>query len=411
MHSILLIIAIIFALYMAWNIGANDVANAMGTSVGSRALSFKQAIIVAAIFEFAGAVLVGGHVTGTIAKGIVSPTSYAANTFALGMVSSLLASAIWLNIASRLGMPVSTTHSIVGAVMGFGIVGSGFSSIHWAKVLQIALSWIISPLMGAFIAFLIFSFIKKLILQVDKPVAAAKKYAPYLASLVILILTFAIFYKGLKNLHLYLSFNKVLLVAFVISAITFFVTKMLTAKVEVREVSYKKRYPQVERIFKGLQIITACSMAFSHGANDIANAVGPLAGAVFAYKFTEGISAIYTPVWVLGIGALGIVIGLATYGFRVIIVIGRKITGMNPSRGFSAELAAATTVLLCSRLGLPVSTTHTLVGAVIGVGLARGIASLNLSIIKDVFLAWILTVPIAMVLSIVIYLILGMFFR
>jgi PiT family inorganic phosphate transporter len=186
---------------------------------------------------------------------------------------------------------------------------------------------------------------------------------------------------------------------------------MLTAKVEVREVSYKKRYPQVERVFKGLQIITACSMAFSHGANDIANAVGPLAGAVFAYKFTEGISGVYTPVWVLGIGALGIVIGLATYGFRVIIVIGRKITGMNPSRGFSAELAAATTVLLCSRLGLPVSTTHTLVGAVIGVGLARGIASLNLRIIKDVFLAWILTVPIAMVLSIVIYLILGIFFR
>ncbi len=411
MHGILLVIAIIFALYMAWNIGANDIANAMGTSVGSRALSFKQAIIVAAVFEFAGAVLVGGYVTGTIAKGIVDPTIYAANTFALGMISSLLASAIWLNIATRLGMPVSTTHSIVGAVMGFGIVGSGFPSIHWAKVLQIVLSWFTSPLIGAIIAFLIFSFIKKLIFQVEKPVVAAKKYAPYLASLVILILTFAIFYKGLKNLHLYLSFNKVLLIAFVIVAVTFFVTKMLIAKVEVREVSYKKRYPQVERVFKGLQIITACSMAFSHGANDIANAVGPLAGVIFAYKFTEGISGIYVPVWVLGIGALAIVIGLATYGFRVIIVIGRKITGMNPSRGFSAELGAATTVLLCSRLGLPVSTTHTLVGAVIGVGLARGVASLNLRIIKDVFLAWILTVPIAMVLSIVIYLILGMFFK
>ncbi|MCD6133392.1 MAG: inorganic phosphate transporter [Deltaproteobacteria bacterium] len=411
MHSTLLILATIFALYMAWNIGANDVANAMGTSVGSRALSFKQAIIVAAIFEFAGAVLVGSHVTGTIAKGIVSPTSYAANTFALGMVSSLLAAAIWLNIASRSGMPVSTTHSIVGAVMGFGIVGSGFSSIHWAKVLQIVLSWIISPLTGAIIAFLIFSFVKRLILQVEKPVVAAKKYAPYLSSSVILILSFAIFYKGLKNLHLCLSFNKVLLIALIISAITFFITKTLTAKVEVREVSYKKRYPQVERIFKGLQIMTACSMAFSHGANDVANAVGPLAGAVFAYKFTEGVSEVYVPVWVLGTGALGIVAGLATYGFRVIIVIGRKITGMNPSRGFSAELAAATTVLLCSRLGLPVSTTHTLVGAVIGVGLARGIASLNLKVIKDISLAWILTVPIAMVLSIVIYLILGMFFR
>jgi len=402
---IVILLAATFGFYMAWNIGANDVANAMGTSVGARSLTFRQAIIVAAIFEFSGAMLVGNHVSLTVAKGIVNPVSYSKQTiiFAYGMLATLLAAALWVNMATKLGMPVSTTHSIVGGVMGFGIATHGLSSIEWGKVVTIVLSWIVSPITGGIISFIIFVFISRKILTHEKPVVAAKKYAPFLAFLVSIILVFSMLYKGLRNLHLNFSFTHALLIAIGVSVVFYFAIYRIVAGIPVdTTLPYKRRFPQVERVFAILQVITASYMAFSHGANDVANAVGPLMGAVYAIKLTAH-EQLSMPIWVLSVGAIGIVTGLSMYGYKVILVVGRKITDMTPSRGFSAEFGAATTVLVCSKLGLPISTTHTLVGSVIGVGLARGIGALNLKILKDIVISWLLTLPIAAVLSAAIF--------
>ncbi len=402
---IVVLLAAAFGFYMAWNIGANDVANAMGTSVGARSLTFRQAIIVAAIFEFSGAMLVGSHVSLTVAKGIVNPLAYSkeAMIFAYGMLATLLSAALWVNMATKLGMPVSTTHSIVGGVIGFGIATHGLSSIEWGKVVTIVLSWIVSPISGGIISFLIFLFISKKILSYEKPVKAAKKYAPFLAFLVSIILVFSMLYKGLKNLHLNFSFTHALIISLVISIIFYMVIYKIVSSIPVDStLPYKKRFPQVERVFAILQVITASYMAFSHGANDVANAVGPLMGAVYAVKLTSH-QPLSMPIWVLSVGAVGIVTGLSMYGYKVILVVGRKITDMTPSRGFAAEFGAATTVLVCSRLGLPISTTHTLVGSVIGVGLARGIDALNLKVLKDIIVSWLLTLPIAAVLSAAIF--------
>ncbi len=402
---IVVLLAAAFGFYMAWNIGANDVANAMGTSVGARSLTFRQAIIVAAIFEFSGAMLVGSHVSLTVAKGIVNPLTYSkeAMIFAYGMLATLLAAALWVNMATKLGMPVSTTHSIVGGVIGFGIATHGLASIEWGKVVTIVLSWIVSPISGGIISFMIFLFISRKILSHEKPVRAAKKYAPFLAFLVSIILVFSMLYKGLKNLHLNFSFSQALIISLVISIVFYMVIYKIVSSIPVDStLPYKKRFPQVERVFAILQVITASYMAFSHGANDVANAVGPLMGAVYAIKLTSH-QPLAMPIWVLSVGAVGIVTGLSMYGYKVILVVGRKITDMTPSRGFAAEFGAATTVLVCSRLGLPISTTHTLVGSVIGVGLARGIDALNLKVLKDIIVSWLLTLPIAAVLSAAIF--------
>ncbi len=398
---IILILSAVIGFYMAWNIGANDVANAMGTSVGARSVTFKQAIIIAAIFEFLGAMLVGNHVSLTIAKGIVNPHNYTNNAmiFAYGMLATLLSAALWVNLATKLGMPVSTTHSIVGGVIGFGIVSKGFASIKWIKLVSIVASWIVSPISGGIISFVIFIFISKSILTQEKPVVAAKKYAPFLAFLVAIILVFSMLYKGLKNLHLNLSFSHALIIASLVGTIFAFFIFLVVSRIPVdTTLPYKRRFPQVERVFAILQLITASYMAFSHGANDVANAVGPLMGAVYASALVHS-QNIAMPIWVLSVGAVGIVVGLSMYGYKVILVVGRKITDMTPSRGFAAEFGAATTVLVCSKMGLPISTTHTLIGSVIGVGLARGIGALNGKVLKDVAISWILTIPIAAILS------------
>ncbi len=398
---IILILSAVIGFYMAWNIGANDVANAMGTSVGARSVTFKQAIIIAAIFEFLGAMLVGNHVSLTIAKGIVNPQDYTNNAmiFAYGMLATLLSAALWVNLATKLGMPVSTTHSIVGGVIGFGIVSKGFASIKWIKLVSIVASWIVSPISGGIISFAIFIFISKSILSKEKPVVAAKKYAPFLAFLVAIILVFSMLYKGLKNLHLNLSFSHALIIASLVGIVFAFFIFLVVSRIPVdTTLPYKRRFPQVERVFAILQLITASYMAFSHGANDVANAVGPLMGAVYAGALVHS-QNIAMPIWVLSVGAVGIVVGLSMYGYKVILVVGRKITDMTPSRGFAAEFGAATTVLVCSKMGLPISTTHTLIGSVIGVGLARGIGALNGKVLKDVAISWILTIPIAAILS------------
>ncbi len=399
-------IAIVAGFYMAWTIGANDVANAMGTSVGSGALTLKQAVIVAAFFEFAGAFLVGSHVTDTIRKGMVDPSVFSSSpeVLMLGMLSALLAAAVWLQAATHWGLPVSTTHSIVGAVVGFAVVAAGVEGINWSKVWQIVASWVISPVMGGVISATVFIFLRNRVLDNKKPFEAVKKNAPYLLFLLFGILTLSMVYKGLKNLKLDLSVYEALAVAAFVGFAAALAGRILIARIKRDPVEpLNKELVAVEGVFRKLQIITACYMAFAHGANDVANAIGPLA-AIYSITKTHAVAmTVEVPVWILLLGGAGIVIGLATWGYKVIETVGKKITEMTPSRGFSAEFGAATTVLICSKMGLPISTTHTLVGSVIGVGMARGLASLNMRVVRNIIYSWLITLPVAALLSIIFY--------
>ncbi|MBU1701477.1 MAG: inorganic phosphate transporter [Candidatus Eisenbacteria bacterium] len=388
---------------MAWNIGANDVANAMGTSVGSRALTFRQAVILAGIFEFAGAVLVGSHVTDTVRKGIVNPMAFVDEPQLLiyGMLAALIASALWLHLASHLGQPVSTTHSIVGSIFGFGLITGG--AVKWATMGSIVASWIISPLVSGLIGFFLFMFVRKMIFSSRRPNAAAARIAPYFITLVVAILCLSLIYKGLKNLHLNLPLPTALLVSISIGAVVG-VAAYFHFTHRRGEASTLKDHMDAEHIFKYLQVTTACYIAFAHGANDVANAVGPLAAIHSVYTTGEVSMKVQMPMWILLIGGGGIVLGLAMFGRRVMETIGKKITDMTPSRGFSAEFSAATTVLVCSKIGLPVSTTHALVGAVIGVGLARGLAALQMQTVKKIYGSWLATIPATAGLTILFFL-------
>ena len=455
--SVLIGLALVFGFYMAWNIGANDVANAMGTSVGSGALTLGGAVLVAAVLEFSGAFLVGSHVAETVRKGIVDTEVFSPEPmmFVLGMLAALLAAGAWLQIASYYGWPVSTTHAIVGAVVGFGAVYGGLDAVHWDRVGEIASSWVISPLLSGFISYLIFRLLLSKIFYSFNPVAAAKRWTPLLVFPVFVILTFVMIFKGLKNLHLDLDLPSAFGIAVAVGLVAAVASRVLVKRVatpaditvapirpyhhqsitrslrkaqrhlhrmrhattgplheEVTRLmgqldSLSEKVPEdtpvsgtdppfavVERIFAYLQILSACFIAFAHGANDVANAIGPLAAVVQTVK-DGGIAAesADVPWWLLALGGAGIVIGLATWGWRVIETVGKRITALTPSRGFAATFGAATTIVLASKMGLPISTTHTLVGAVIGVGFARGIGALNLRTVRDIIVSWIVTLP------------------
>jgi len=402
-------VAIAACAYMAWNIGANDVANAMGTAVGSRSITMKQAVLLAAVFEFAGAFLVGGHVTNTVRKGIVSTEVFQGSPeiFVLGMLSALLAAGVWLNLATFLGLPVSTTHSIIGAIVGFGLLVGGVSAIHWGKLLSVVMSWVISPLCGGLLAWVIFTFIKRTVLTSWNPVRAARKIVPILIFPVAAILVLSMLYKGLKNVKLDVPFSQALAIALLVGVLAHFAMKIVLAY-KLKDIPRKRAdaFGQVEKIFSFLEVGTACYIAFAHGANDVANAIGPFAAIVSVFKNGDLAMNVPVPIWVLALGGTGIVVGLGTWGYKVIETIGGKITSITPSRGFSAAFATATTVLFCSKLGLPVSTSHTLVGSVIGVGLARGMAALNLGIIRSIVNSWLITIPASGVLTILIYFVL-----
>ena len=406
--TIYLVLAAAFGLFMAWGIGANDVANAMATSVGSKAITPFQAIIIAAIFEFLGAWLAGGEVTSTIRKGIVDTAVFADKPMLLvyGMLAALLASGVWLMIASSKGWPVSTTHTIVGAVVGFAIVGVGIEAVQWAKVGKVVMSWVVSPILAGTMAFFIFRSIQVLILDKKKPLANAIKYGPFYIALVSFIIAMLTIKKGLKHTNLELSTGEGLMIAAAFSVVVAAVGAVLVRRIRIDpEADVDFHYANVERVFAVLMIFTASAMAFAHGSNDVANAVGPVA-AVISTVQANGADVMQEsplPVWVLLLGGVGIVVGLSTYGFRVMRTIGRKITELTPSRGFSAELAAASTVVLATFTGLPVSTTHTLVGAVLGVGFARGIAALNLRVVGNIFMSWVVTLPAGALLAIIFF--------
>jgi inorganic phosphate transporter, PiT family len=455
---LLLILAIVFGLYVAWNIGANDVANAVGTAVGSGALTLKQAVLIAAIFEFCGAFFLGSGVSETLESGIVNPALFTGRMqdYVFGMLASLLATGAWLQFASFFGWPVSTTHSIVGAVLGFGYAFGGIEGVYWEELGSIALSWVVSPLLGGALSYLIFSVIRVNILYDVNPVAAAKRLTPYLVFAIFGVLSLIILFNGLAHIDIHLTFLQALGVALVCGGVTaciaYFLVKRvkepalpvrnqhlqvelslkkaqkhllrveaasygklqskvhdllegveaLTREVEVPEQAQYSEYTVVEKIFVYLQIVIACFMAFAHGSNDVANAIGPLSAIINVLQGTS-IKEEGVPAWLLFLGGIGIVVGLATWGWRVIETVGKKITELTPSRGFSAGFGAATTIIVASKLGLPISTTHVLVGAVLGVGFARGIGAINLDTIRDIVISWIITVPAGAILSVLFF--------
>ncbi len=448
--TVLIALVLIAGLYMAWNIGANDVANAIGTSVGSGALTLSRAVMIAACFEFCGAFFFGSHVSETVQTGIINPLDYAENPYILvyGMLSALVASGVWLQIASYYGWPVSTTHSIVGAIVGFGIVSKGIDVVQWENVTYIVSSWIISPLAGGLLSYTIFTFLRRRVFYHRHPLEATKKLMPYLVLCSVTMLSMLVVFNGVSQL----SFVTATTLSLSIGGIAFFVASLwmnrvravfpnakkvlpygpevaleldkakkhlscvqdtttgefhyyvslLIEEVDAMSLSLKQEaegetdnseYTAIEKIFAYLQIVSAAFLAFAHGANDVANAIGPVAAALAILR--EGNVSIGgdIPTWLLGLGGIGIVIGLATWGWRVIETVGKKITELTPTRGFCAELATATTVVVASKLGMPISTTHTLVGAVMGIAFARGIGALNLAMTRDIVLSWIVTVP------------------
>ena len=413
---LLLAMACVFGFFMAWGVGANDVANAMGTSVGAGAITIKQAIVIAMIFGFTGAWLAGGEVTSTIRSSIIDIEAAGfedrPELLVFGMLSSLLAAGIWLLVASKYGWPVSTTHSIIGAIVGFAVVGISSDSGMWGQVLEIVASWAVSPVFSGTISFCLVLSVQKLVLDTDDPLKNAQRYVPYYIFLVGFVIAMVTLVKGLSHVGLEVTFNQATILALAFGLVTVVIGTFMLRRLNLTfSDDHEEQMRSVERVFGVLMIFTACSMAFAHGSNDVANAIGPLA-AINSVISNNGIfeaeSAL--PMWILLLGGFGIVTGLAMWGHRVIKTIGKNITELTPSRGFAAEIAAATTVVIASGTGIPVSTTHTLVGAVLGVGLARGIGALNLSVIGKIFLSWVVTLPAGATLSIFFFFILRAIF-
>ena len=401
---ITLIVAGILGFYMAWNIGSNDVANSMATAVGAKAITFKQAVIIAGVLNFVGAVFVGSHVTETIKGNIVNPNMIPSPThMLLGFLSSLLAASFFVMLSTWKEMPVSTTHSVIGAMVGFGIVESGITCINWGKLAEVAASWVLSPIIGAILAFLAFKGIVKLIFEREKPSEAAKVVGPGIIGLTIVLITSSLLMKTNLGMMFGITVEKALLIAVICGVLGMLIAMVVLRKIEIKG---KDEYDIVERIFRKLQIVTSCYVAFSHGANDVANAVGPVAG-IFSIATTGSFNPkAEVPTFLLAIGGIGIALGCMTWGHKVMKTLGYRITSLTNTRGFSVDFGAATTVLIASKLGLPISTSHTVVGAVIGVGLARGLDAVDLGVVKKIVVTWLVTVPAAAGLSAIIFLIL-----
>ena len=395
---LILISSAMLGFFTAYGVGANDVANAMGTSVGSKVLTIKQAVLVAAVFEFLGAFLAGGGVTQTIRKGVIDPALFDGNLEVLiyGMISALFAAGTWLLVASLRGWPVSTTHTIVGAIVGFGIYALGINEINWTVVGNIGLSWITSPLSSALVAGLFYYICKTYIIDNDTRFKGLIiRIYIFLAGFAIALITVT---KGLKNIfkqqELFVSFQESVFIS-AIAALLFTFIFYYFSKAKL------KQSINSESQFAYLMIFTSCAVAFAHGSNDVANAIGPLAAINQATnQLLNQPYTLETPLWILFLGATGIVIGLATLGYRVMKTIGENIVKLTPSKGFSAQLAAALTVVIASQLDMPVSTTHTLVGAVIGIGLVEGASTINFNSVRTIVLSWVITLPAGALLSI-----------
>ncbi len=386
---IFLIVAIILGFYMAWNIGANDMANSMASAVGAKAITLKQAVIIGSILCFVGATFAGSHVTDTIRKGIVDPSAIGnLDIIIKGLLASLIAASLWITFATWFSWPVSTTHSIVGALVGFGLFAAGMNSINWGKLIGVALSWITSPLLAGILGFVIFRIIRKFILTVDDRGKACLKIMPTFIGLTFFIIASSLFFKTPIGKKIHLTSFESVSVAIIVGIIS-----TICSYFWVQRAINKGR--EVEDIFKRIQVMTSSYIAFSIGTNDVANAIGPVAGIFSMLKNSNLQSKVEVPIVLLALGGIGIAIGMYTWGYRVIETVGRKITTLTNSRGFSIDFSAATSVLLASKLGMPVSTTHAVIGAVCGVGLARGLDAVDFRIVKKIVISWIATIPAA----------------
>lgn len=411
--TIYIVLACAFGLFMAWGVGANDVANAMGTSVGSGALTVRQAIIIAAIFEFAGAVLAGGEVTETIRNGMIDSQVFAdtPELLVFGMLASLLAAGIWLLVASHFGWPVSTTHTIVGAIVGFAAVGIGVEAVYWSKISSIVASWVVSPVMAGIVGFALFRSVQVLILETDNPLLAAKRWVPLYMFIVGFVVSLVTLQKGLKHVGLEISTNETYVLSVAVGILLMGIGKLVISRMRLDpSADIDFHFANVEKVFGLLMLVTACAMAFAHGSNDVANAVGPMAAVIGVAQTGMVNGTTVMPAWILLVGGLGIVVGLITFGQKVMGTVGSGISELTPSRGFAATLSAAGTVVFASAAGLPISTTHTLVGGILGVGLARGIAAVNLQVVRNIFMSWVVTLPAGAFLAVVFFFILRAIF-
>ena len=405
---LILIIGFVIGFYMAWNIGANDVANSMASAVGAKAITIRQAVFIAGILNIVGATFIGSHVTNTIRKGIISTEVMSDPVVALaGALAALLAAALWVSFATWRSLPVSTTHSIVGAMIGFGIMAGGFSVINWEKLGAVVLSWVISPVFSLVIAFVMFKVIVRVILSRDAVFDRSIRLSPFFIGIAMFVVVLSFLFKTPLGKKLSISTPMALIVAFVLAAVLGYIGKILLRNYLVEN---QDNNNGAEAVFRRIQIGTSCYVALAQGANDVANAIGPLAVIYFLARTGTIGDKVPVPIFLLLFGGVGIALGIAMAGKRVMTTIGTKITTLTNTRGFSVDFAAATTVLLASKMGLPVSTTHAAVGGVLGVGLARGFEAVNFRIIFQIMIYWVLTVPASAITSMIIYKIIRIFY-
>lgn len=406
MAEIILGLGLLAGIYMAWNIGANDIANGMASPVAAKAITLRQAVVIGGILDFVGATFIGSHVTSTISKDILRTDLITdPNVMMIGLLSTLLAAAFWIFMATWKQLPVSTTHAIVGAMVGFGMVAGGIHAIRWGKILPIVLSWIISPLFAGVLTYVIFIIIRNRILSNRNNFLAALRWTPFFSSITFFIVILSMLTKTPLGTRLGIDMQSGILWSLVSSIILGFTTKYL-----MKKTIHKVEEEGVEEIFRRLQIFTACYVSLAHGANDVANAIGPLAGIYFIYHNHTLVQTAEVPIFLLAGGGLFIAIGVFTWGYRVIETVGHKITVLNNSRGFAVDFGTATSVLLASKIGLPVSTTHAAVGSVIGVGLCGGVAAVDFKVVWNIMLYWVITLPLSAIPTIIIFLILEWIF-
>ncbi len=400
-YDVFFYLALFAGFMMAFNLGANDVANSMASAVGAKAISIKQAVLIAGVLNFAGAVFLGSQVTATVSKGIINAEAIAdPKLVMIGMFASLLAAGLWVLISTLTALPVSSTHSIVGSILGFGLVAGGPDVVNWMKMVGIVMSWIISPFFAATIAYFIFTHIRKTILFQKDFIHQAKKWAPIWMGLTVLLISLSFLYKTPFGKNLHLPFLGSLALAFAISGAVWFAGRLGVSKLVGDP---EQGAEAVEETFRKLQVGTSCYVALSQGANDVANAIGPVA-AIYLISKEHVLSAnAEVPIGLLVMGGIGIAIGIALLGHKVMGTVGTKITTLTNTRGFAVDFGAATTVLVASNMGLPVSSTHAAVGSVVGVGLARGFSAVNFKILGKIVVYWLLTVPIAALTSIIIF--------
>lgn len=401
---LILLAAVLCGFLMAFSLGANDVANAMASAVGAKAITLRQAIYIAAALNFVGAVFLGSHVAATICRGIINPDAIPdQNLLMLGMFAALLSSGLWVLVATYTALPVSSTHSIVGGILGFGLVAGGPDVVHWWSMAGIVLSWVVSPFFGAFIAYIVFVHIRRTILYKKDLLTAARFWTPIWVALTLVLVVLSFCYKTPYGQKLELTGWQGIAIALAVGGLTIVTMRRMFHKVIGRCAEDKPPREQVDEVFRRMQVGTACYVALSQGANDVANAIGPVIAIYFIATQGSMAGVLDVPVWLLVIGGLGIAVGIAAMGYKVMGTVGERITKMNNTRGFAVAFSSATTVLLASNMGLPVSTTHATVGSVVGVGLARGFHAVDFRVLARILLFWVLTVPIAGFTSIVIF--------